>query len=112
MGKWLKVNGEAIYESIPWIYQNDTKTPGIWYTTRADHDDDDRINVYAIVLEYPYDSAGVSLYALGDKFDNSTTVTMLGFPDSLDVIDFFFSRFLSKNQIDRSPQQTAFNLVN
>lgn len=105
MGKWLKVNGEAIYESIPWIYQNDTKTPGIWYTTRADHDDDDRINVYAIVLEYPYDSAGVSLYALGDKFDNSTTVTMLGFPDSLDVIDFFSLAFFQKTKLIGLPSK-------
>ena len=29
-GDWLKVNGEAIYGSRPWRYQNDTITPRIW----------------------------------------------------------------------------------
>ena len=24
MGDWLKVNGEAVYSSIPWTVQNDT----------------------------------------------------------------------------------------
>ncbi len=31
LGDWLKVNGEAIYASKPWICQNDTVTPNIWY---------------------------------------------------------------------------------
>lgn len=30
MGEWLDVNGEAIYESIPYTAQNDTVTPGVW----------------------------------------------------------------------------------
>ena len=30
LGDWLSVNGEAIYDSRPWLYQNDTLTPGIW----------------------------------------------------------------------------------
>ena len=30
IGEWLKVNGEAIYSSRPWTYQNDTKTANIW----------------------------------------------------------------------------------
>ena len=30
MGSWLKVNGEAIYSSIPWKYQNDTTNSHVW----------------------------------------------------------------------------------
>ncbi|XP_046582110.1 alpha-L-fucosidase-like [Haliotis rubra] len=46
MGEWLKLNGEAIYSSKPWVAQNDTVTPGVWYTQRAG-------TVYAIVLNWP-----------------------------------------------------------
>jgi alpha-L-fucosidase len=30
MGLWLKVNGEAIYSSIPWKHQNDTINKNVW----------------------------------------------------------------------------------
>ena len=30
IGQWLEVNGEAIYGSRPWTYQNDTLTPNVW----------------------------------------------------------------------------------
>lgn len=33
MGTWLKVNGEAIYETVTWRSQNDTVTPDVWYVT-------------------------------------------------------------------------------
>ena len=31
LGNWLSVNGEAIYSSKPWKYQNDTANPNVWY---------------------------------------------------------------------------------
>lgn len=87
MGKWLKNNGEAIYSTVPWIYQNDTKTTGVWYTTSNDEQqiEEERSIVYAIVLEYPFDSAGINLFSLGNRFDLNTEVTMLGYPDKLKV---------------------------
>lgn len=30
IGSWLEINGEAIYASKPWTYQNDTLTPDVW----------------------------------------------------------------------------------
>jgi len=29
-GAWMNVNGEAIYASKPWKFQNDTLTPNVW----------------------------------------------------------------------------------
>ena len=31
MGSWLQVNGEAIYKSKPWKFQNDTVNGNVWY---------------------------------------------------------------------------------
>ncbi|KAL3230262.1 hypothetical protein MRX96_048501 [Rhipicephalus microplus] len=36
LGQWLSVNGEAVYGSKPWKYQNDTATPNVWYTAKDD----------------------------------------------------------------------------
>lgn len=85
MGKWLRTNAEAIYDTVPWQYQNDTETPDIWYTSRLNEKNPKRTNLYAIVLEYPYDSAGVNLFALGGKFDTETKAELLGYPGNLAV---------------------------
>ena len=36
MGKWLAVNGEAIYASKPWTCQNDTVSGNVWSVGRLD----------------------------------------------------------------------------
>ena len=33
MGSWLKVNGDAIYKSVPWKYQNDTVNSNVWFVS-------------------------------------------------------------------------------
>lgn len=85
MGKWLSTNGQAIYQSQPWIYQNDTTTPNLWYTTSSSSPSTLRRNVYAIVLDYPYDSSNVELYSLFGQTDENTTISMLGYPHALKV---------------------------
>ncbi|XP_050730393.1 alpha-L-fucosidase-like [Eriocheir sinensis] len=78
MGSWLAINGEAIYGSHPWRIQNDTQTPGVWFTSKGD-------TVYAIVLEWPQEN----VLALASVRDTpQTSITLLGYtstPYTLDV---------------------------
>lgn len=82
MGEWLQENGEAIYATTPWQYQNDTQTNGVWYTSRHEGQ---RISVFAIVLNYPT-PANITLYALGGKFDDKSKVELLGYDKDIKVV--------------------------
>ena len=31
MGQWLRVNGDGIYATRPWVHQNDTVVKNVWY---------------------------------------------------------------------------------
>ncbi|KAK0054541.1 alpha-L-fucosidase [Biomphalaria pfeifferi] len=69
MGSWLQVNGEAVYYSRPWVHQNDTLTPGVWYTQRKEFN-----AVYAFVYDWPE-----GVLKLGAPVPSSQTqVTLLG----------------------------------
>jgi alpha-L-fucosidase len=71
MGSWLKVNGEAIYSSVPWKYQNDTMNKNVWYTSSKDGQ-----SVYASLLVWPNNTTEIALGATVSSA--STTVTLLG----------------------------------
>lgn len=82
MGQWLKINGEAIYGSKPWKLQNDSVTPGVWYTTN-DTDKDHTI-IYAMLLLYPYDTNSLDIYPWGKVEGDLNEVTLIGL-DPLDA---------------------------
>lgn len=86
---WLKVNGEAIYKSQPWTYQNDTLTGSTWYTTvkpqRSRSSETHFSTVYAIVLEYPYKTNSVQLGAFSNQVTKIVQITMLGYATELKV---------------------------
>ncbi|XP_052677337.1 alpha-L-fucosidase-like isoform X2 [Crassostrea angulata] len=49
LGSWLKVNGEGIYATQPWVHQNDTVTPKVWYTAPKA----DKKAAYAFFINWP-----------------------------------------------------------
>lgn len=69
LGKWLRVNGEAVYGTKPWKVQSDGD---IRYTTRDG-------SVYAIFLAWPGDTLAIPHVAPPD----GSSVTMLGIPGEL-----------------------------
>ncbi|XP_004923234.1 putative alpha-L-fucosidase [Bombyx mori] len=64
LGDWLQINGEAIYSSSPWEYQNDTLNGKVWYTCSINRSNSMKRTyrsgqvtaIYAILLEWPSDN--------------------------------------------------------
>lgn len=102
MGRWLNINGEAIYSSIPWKYQNDTVTPDVWYT--AQKPVNGRQNVYAMVLNYPFEQNSINLMSTKEYIDETTEFSMLGYDKPLVAHksdDGVWVKFPNKQEIDK-----------
>lgn len=69
LGAWLKLNGEAIYETRPWSVQNDT-AGDVWYTSKGNA-------VYGISLSWPEDDELVLKSASGLFVEGQTEVRLL-----------------------------------
>jgi len=92
IGDYLGVNGEAVYSSKPWVYQNDTLTPDIWYTSKVrdptgleknrvyNPQVKDNTIVYAFVLRWPNDN---QLKLASPKLTAQTKVSLIGYSGTL-----------------------------
>uniref|UniRef100_A0A914ULS4 alpha-L-fucosidase n=1 Tax=Plectus sambesii TaxID=2011161 RepID=A0A914ULS4_9BILA len=84
LGRWLQTNGEAVYGTKPWIYQNDTN---VWYTSTVrssrglnparvfNPQDAQNTVVFAFVLDWPHDGV---LVLPSIKANDKTRAQMLG----------------------------------
>ncbi|XP_005607412.1 tissue alpha-L-fucosidase isoform X2 [Equus przewalskii] len=73
VGKWLSINGEAIYASKPWRVQLENNMTSVWYTSKGS-------TVYAIFLNWPENG----VLSLKSPITTSTTqIVMLGIQKDL-----------------------------
>ncbi|XP_064396060.1 plasma alpha-L-fucosidase-like [Halichondria panicea] len=75
MGTWLKLNGEAIYETVPWKFQNDTAAQDIWYTATKEIVDP---IVYAICFRPPTPGGTIVL----KQIQKAQETYLLGYGDN------------------------------
>ncbi|XP_071813119.1 alpha-L-fucosidase-like isoform X2 [Apostichopus japonicus] len=81
MGKWLSVNGEAVYSTKPWQHQNDTLTRGVWYTSKTGPSN---TYVYATMLKWPKAN---TLKLMGVKSNKIRQLQMLGYSENVKWVE-------------------------
>lgn len=75
MGAWLEVNGEAIYNTKPWLRFNDTTAHDVYYTSSSNG-----YNTFGIFLQWPSDDM-IVLSAPAPT--PATSIYLLGYPKAL-----------------------------
>jgi len=75
LGSWLNVNGEGVYGSRPWTYQNDTLTKDVWYTQNPKSK-----AVYAFVFHWPEEKLVLGSPKMAP---DASAVTLVGFKDPI-----------------------------
>lgn len=101
LGKWLEINGEAIYNTSPWHYQRDSlSNADVWYTctiekyrplrpTALPAESDTVTAIYAIFLKWPVDDV-LTLHYLTPYIVNENITIHLIIPDG-DYLPVFVS---------------------
>jgi alpha-L-fucosidase len=99
MGKWLEINGEAIYGTSPWKAYSEGET--IRYTAKGDA-------VYAISLKWP----GPELILETPKASGTPTATLLGHSEPLkcEMVDNKLRIEIPPLSVDEAPCKHAYTI--
>lgn len=73
MGKWLAINGNGVYGSKPWLHQNDTTNPNVWYTSKNE-------SVFGFLLKWSSDNVKLSAFN-ESKFED---IKLLGYNNKIE----------------------------
>ncbi len=77
LGDWLRINGDAIYDSVHYTVQKDFTAEGAWYTSNRN-----RTITYAILTKWPADET-VQLGSI--PFAECLSVQLLDSPNNLNL---------------------------
>lgn len=80
MGRWLRLNGDAVYGSRPWKYQKEGNST--WFTMKSGKTRD---RVFIFITDYPYDTNTVVVKSVGKFIDKSSKIRMLGYNENIEV---------------------------